>query len=380
MAERFDIAIVGAGIVGLAHALAAARRGLKTVVIDREAQAIGASIRNFGFVTVTGQERGTVWRRAFATRDIWDDVAPRAGIAILQRGLTLAARRPEAAAVLEAFMATEMGEGCALLRPGEAVRRHAHLAAAPLAAVLWSPHERRVESRTAIPRLAAWLEHGLGVRFLRSTQVRAVAPPVVETSRGQVRADLVVVCPGDDFLTLFPDRIAAYGLVRCKLHMLRVASEDALPAPLMSDLGLVRYAGYAALPEARVLRAVLEAEQPAHLAHGIHLIAVQSADGSLVVGDSHHYGPSPEPFQPEAVDALILEELQAATGRAPGRVVERWTGTYASAPDRTMLVDAPAPDVRIVIVTSGTGASTGFAIGEEVVGELTGLAGGALAA
>ncbi len=37
-----------------------------------------------------------------------------------------------------------------------------------------------------------------------------------------------------------------------------------------------------------------------------------------------------------------------------------------------MLMDAPGPRVRIAIVTSGTGASTGFAIGEEVVRDLFG--------
>jgi hypothetical protein len=37
-----------------------------------------------------------------------------------------------------------------------------------------------------------------------------------------------------------------------------------------------------------------------------------------------------------------------------------------------MLVDRPADDVRLVLVTSGTGASTAFAIAEEVIGELYG--------
>ena len=53
--QPFDLAVVGAGIVGLAHALAAARAGQRVVVIDRDAQANGASIRNFGYITVTGQ-------------------------------------------------------------------------------------------------------------------------------------------------------------------------------------------------------------------------------------------------------------------------------------------------------------------------------------
>src|SRR5271169_500440 len=92
----FDVGIVGAGICGLAHALAAARRGQRVVVIDRDAQANGASVRNFGFITVTGQERGAMWDRARRSRDVWAEVAPQAGIPILHRGLVMAARRPEA--------------------------------------------------------------------------------------------------------------------------------------------------------------------------------------------------------------------------------------------------------------------------------------------
>jgi hypothetical protein len=144
----------------------------------------------------------------------------------------------------------------------------------------------------------------------------------------------------------------------------------------MSDLGLVRYAGYSALPEAGALRARLEREQGEHLQQGVHLIVVQSADGSLIVGDSHHYEATPDCFSDERVDRLILDELTAATGRVAPDVRERWIGTYASAPGRTMFMDAPAPHVRIVMITSGSGASTGFAIGEEVIADLFGVSAG----
>jgi len=114
----------------------------------------------------------------------------------------------------------------------------------------------------------------------------------------------------------------------------------------------------------------LAAEQADHLKHGIHLIVVQSADGSLVVGDSHHYASAPDPFSHEQVDALILDEFRSALGIEPPPTIERWIGTYASAADRSVLIDAPEPSVRLAIVTCGAGASTGFAIGEELIASL----------
>ena len=97
----YDVAIVGAGICGLAHALAAARRGKRVVVIDRDAQANGASIRNLGFITVTGQQSGDCWRRARRSVEVWLKIADDAKIPIVQRGLLMIARRPEARAVIE---------------------------------------------------------------------------------------------------------------------------------------------------------------------------------------------------------------------------------------------------------------------------------------
>ena len=370
MGKRYDIAVVGAGIVGLACALAAARRGLSVVVIDRDAQANGASIRNFGFVTVTGQPRGVVWRRARRSRAVWDEIAAGAGIDILQRGLWLPVRRLEAVAVLDAFMATEMGEGCRLLTATEARARAPEVTGPETVAALWSPHDLRVDSRTAIPKLAAWLTDRFGVDFLRQTAVHAVEPPRVITGQGVVEAQKVVVCPGDDLVSLFPDRLANAGLVRCKLQMMRLASPGfALTAPVMSDLGLVRYGGYADLPQAAALRARLEAEQGDALAHGVHLIAVQDADGALVVGDSHHDAPTPDPFASEAVDRLILDEWLAVTGRPAPPVLQRWTGTYARGPSAG-LIEAPHPRVRLALITAGNGASTGFAFGEEVIAHL----------
>lgn len=367
METRFDLLVVGAGIVGLAHALLAARAGLRVGVVERDAQANGASIRNFGFVTVTGQGLPHTWRRARRARAIWAGICEAARIPVLHRGLLMAARRPESVGVIEEFAAGPMGAGCRVLA-GDALPAPLRRDGAVLAA-LHSPHELRVESRDAIPLLAAYLREALGVTVLPRTAVLGVATGRVETARGPLGAERIVVCPGTDLATLFPAVFERRRTTLCKLHMLRLADPGwRLPAAVMSDLGLHRYRGYADCPSLPALRARLEAEQPGHLEHGVHLIVVQSADGSLVVGDSHHDAPTPDPFQPAAVDALILDEFARVLGPPPP-TLERWIGVYPSGPEDAF-VEAVAPGVRLVSVTSGTGASTAFGLAEEVLADL----------
>ena len=370
----FDLAVIGGGVLGLAHAYMAAKAGKRVAVIEKDFRANGASIRNFGFITVTGQERGDSWRLARRTRDVWADVAPKMGLRIEHHGLYLTARSPEAIAVIEAFLGTEMGEGCRLISPGEFRSVASGLGGSDLMGALFSPHDLRVESRAAIPALAAWLKEALGVVFVNETVAFDAAPPRLRTSRGVIEAGAVVVCPGDDFVTLYPERITSYRLRKCRLSMVKLADPGfRLPGALMSDLSLTRYRGYSALPEARALEAKLRAEQPSHFDNGVHLIVAQGADGGLIVGDSHHYDQLPGPFAPAAAERDILDEYSRATGRDAPPVLERWTGIYAVADDRTYLIDTPEPNVRLVIVTSGTGASTGFGIAERVIADLFGL-------
>jgi D-hydroxyproline dehydrogenase subunit beta len=90
-----------------------------------------------------------------------------------------------------------------------------------------------------------------------------------------------------------------------------------------------------------------------------------------VVGDSHHYADSPDPFQPREVDDRMLAELSAVLDISCPEVLERWIGVYPSGPDAAFC-EVPMPGVRLVMVTSGTGASTGFALAEETIADLLG--------
>jgi len=367
----YDLAVVGAGIVGLAHAHAARQRGLRVAVVERDARASQASIRNFGFVTVSGQAAGVGRERALRSRNTWLEVAREARIPILQRGAMVLARREEALSVLREFAATPMGEGCELWDAARTLREVPMLAR-EVRGALWSPHELRIEAREALPLLAAWLA-SQGVDFHWGCSAFAADAKGLRHAGGLIEARWTVFAPGAEAAALFPEVARRAGMQRCKLQMMRIGPQRwKLRGVAMSDLSLLRYGGFAAQPSAFRLRARLERDSADALAHGVHLIVAQSADGSLVVGDSHHYGESDDPFGVAPVERLVLDELRVLFRLDDDQVAERWIGYYPSCESTPLINEAVGARARLVVVTSGTGMSTAFAIAEETLGAMFG--------
>src|SRR5262245_43035823 len=98
-----QVAIVGGGIAGLAHAYIAARQGESVVLFERHEFAQGASIRNFGMIWPIGQPAGERLQLALRSRCIWSAVAEEAGIEIVDRGSLHVAYREDEADVIREF-------------------------------------------------------------------------------------------------------------------------------------------------------------------------------------------------------------------------------------------------------------------------------------
>jgi FAD dependent oxidoreductase TIGR03364 len=350
----------------LAHAHEALKRGNSVIVIERDERCLGASIRNFGFVTVSGLRGGDIWRRAVSSRDEWLKIAPEAGIDIEHRGTWLSVRHPLAWSVAEAFAATEMGEEVELVGRAELASRAPLLDTDGAIGALYSPHEVRVESVTAIPSLTRWLGER-GVHFLWGEEVLATQGGTVWTSTREIHGERVVLCPGNYLSGVGQEYLAPYDITFSKLQMLRIRPRTPVrfDAAVMNELSLARYQGYADLPEAKAWGEHLDEHEPELRAAGIHLIAVQSADGSVVIGDSHDYGNDPDPFASESVDRMILDQFHRTTRVKEADVISRWVGVYPTA-EVDCVIEAPSPQQRIVVVTSGKGASTGFGIARDV--------------
>jgi len=368
---RVDLAVVGAGIVGLAHAVEAVERGLSVAVVEQDAQASGASIRNFGHVFVSAQA-GEALDFALEARERWRRLAALAGFRVVEAGTVLVARWPEELEVIEEFVASiGTGAGARVLSPREALEL-APVGVDGLLGALWTPLDLRVDPRRAVPALTAWLAEQPGVSFHKSTTVYGVEEGRLSTSRGDLDTARIVVAVGHDLDRLFPGLAADASIRRCTLQMLRVA----LPRPrridpaLATGLSLLRYSGFLGYSSVDRLRARFEREQPELIEHEINLLLTQRPDGDLVLGDTHRYGPTPDPFRSERLDELLLEEASRLLGVDRLFVRERWLGVYAHSPNRDFLVSTPCSGVRAVTVTSGIGITTALGLAARVLDDL----------
>lgn len=365
--------VIGAGIVGLATATALAKKGISVKVIDRHAFAVGASVRNFGMLWLIGQPSGAKYERAVRSLAIWKDLCSKAGIWMDPAGsLHLAYDRLEEQ-VLQGFHESVSGErSYQLLTAEEVLQRSPAVRPEGLKAGLYSPEECIVDSPLAIRALPAYLSEVYGIQFVWETAVQEVTTGKVRTMHGDHEAELIFVCTGPDFEMLFPEEFAARSVTRCKLQMLRLGDQPAgwrLGPSLCGGLSLTHYPSFGAAGDAlQQLKARFALELPDHVRWGIHVMVSQHSDGGLIVGDSHEYGHTLEPFDREEINVAIMSYLKRFSALPNYRVTRNWNGIYTKMTDgSTELVCHPLPGVTVINGLGGNGMTISFGLAEEVI-------------
>lgn len=368
MTGTADVVIVGGGIVGLACALAAVDSGHSVIVVERDDEAVGASVRNFGHVCTTAQS-GVALEYGLVAREVWLRLASQSPGWLRAAGTVVVARAADESAVLEEFAERRGADQVHLLTAAEVADRTGIGSARSGA---WLPLDLRVDPRSAVRQLTALLA-ARGVDFRWSTAVHEVLTNQVRTSRGMLRAGAVVVAVGHDVDRIFPELAETAGVTRCELHMLRIgtATTRRVDPAVLSGYSLLRYDGFLDCPSTASVAARLRVERPAAIEAGLNLMFTQRPDGTLIVGDTHHYARTHRPFADETLDRLVLDEAATLLGDGDLTVHERWRGVYASAA-RPYLVAEPMSGVHVVSVTSGIGMTTAFGLAASVVSGICG--------
>jgi FAD dependent oxidoreductase TIGR03364 len=342
------------------------------VLFERNTKAIGASIRNFGLIWPIGQAPGKSYERALNSRKVWLELADKAGFYTAQTGCLHLVYNPDELAVLEEFMSTapQHGYQCQLLTPEQVSEKSSTAKTKGLLGGLWSTTELTVDPREVIARLPSYLEQQYGVQLRFGTAVTSIDMPYIETATERWQADGVYVCSGADFETLYPAVFAGSGITKCKLQMMRTSPQPGgwkLGPALCAGLTLRHYASFKHCASLAALDKRVINESPEVEQYGIHVLLSQTRQGELTIGDSHEYDLTPEPFDKEEIDGIILNYLSTFAQFPQTHIAERWHGIYPKLPGQTEFIARPSTGVTIVNGLSGAGMTLSFGLAQEVL-------------
>lgn len=363
--------VIGAGIVGLAIARSLAQRGFSVTVFERNAKAVGASIRNFGMIWPIGQS-GKLYERAMQSKSIWKEICTKANLWYKESGsLHLCYNE------LEWQVVNELAEAMQKERPVKALNKNNTLQKSEavnqhnLCGALWSEDEMIIESRVAIEKLPLFLQEKYGVQFHFNTAITYVSYPNVFSGENRWEADAIYVCSGADFETLYPDVFLNNHFTKCKLQMMRLAAQPnhwSIGPSLCGGLSLVHYKSFEAAASLPKLKKQYEETMSDYLKWGIHVMVSQNGESELTIGDSHEYGLVHDPFDKQFINDLIITYLKQFAQFKNWNLAQTWNGIYPKKTDgKTDFVHHPEDGVTIVNGLGGAGMTLSFGFAEEVV-------------
>lgn len=363
--------VIGAGIVGLATARALSLKGYQVTVIEKSEKAVGASIRNFGMVWPIGQPDGKLYNRAVRSREIWKEIADSIGLWYHEAGSLHVANEADEWQVLQELhdQFSANGRNTQLLSAGQIEQRFSGVKTDALLGGLYSDTELIVDPREAIAAIPSYLSEYLDIRFLWQTQVNRVEAGQVYIGNRIIQADLICICSGADFETLYPDVFAQTEITRCKLQMLRYVSGNPdwrIGTSVCGGLSLIHYHSFKVAPSLAALKKRYETDMAEYLQWGIHVMVSQNSGGELTVGDSHEYGHTLDPFDRASINQLITGYLDRFMVTKDWQLVQTWNGIYPKMKNgETEVILNPEPGVYILNGLGGAGMTLSFGLAEE---------------
>ncbi len=366
-----DVIVIGAGVLGAFHAYFAARKGYKTLLLERNGLPNDASTRNFGMVVQSIVEAEGEWAEyAQASREIYQAIQQECDISVNVPGSLYLASTEAERVVLEEFVQLYASTyNCEYLSATEARYRYPFAQADYCQGALHFANDFTIEPRRLLKQWIPYFTEREQVRYVPYTTVVSVESSgkqcVVKDARGNTfTAEQVFVCSGAEYRTLFPEFFRMSGLCICKLQMMQTIALPArtLPLSILSGLSILRYPAFKATPSYDKLR--LQPVNDDLRAYGIHLLFKQAVDGSVIIGDSHEYSDFQDASAGEEYTNCHINEAILCYGKRmltlPSWEIEKtWNGYYLLHPQREVYTETLHGNIHITTGIAGKGMSTG---------------------
>ncbi len=290
--------MIGGGVLGAFHAYHACRRGLKVILLERDAAPQGATVRNFGQVVPSGMTRD--WQKlGRESLRIYNEIQQQCDISLRQQGSIYLASDEEELTLLEELHAINHAEDypSELWTAQQCRQRYPQLREDYCRGGLYFPQEVSVNPRQMIHQLHGYLQQQMGltshfqtgVRELESSRTGVTA---TTTSGETYTAEKAVLCNGSEFQTLLPQLFHESDLTTVKLQMLRLKPvATPLPGNILTGLSIRRYESFSQCASWNEIKA-REPSGDFNKLWGVHILFKQEADGGVILGDSHEYAPA----------------------------------------------------------------------------------------
>ncbi len=369
--------VIGAGIVGLASARALAIKGYRVTVFDRSEQAVGASVRNFGMIWPIGQPNGILYNRAMRTREIWKSIAKETNLWLAETGsLHLAYNEEEWQVLQELGLIFKNEERDVLLLDIHTITStYTEVNTYNLLGGLYCGDEILIDPREAIATLPGYLQEKYGVTFYWNKCVSYINDQTAYIGNEEYyEADIIFVCSGIDFETLYPEEFEKLPLTKCKLQMLRTTPlpDFKMRTAICGGLSLLHYKSFKSAPSLPILQKKMNIEMKAYLDLGIHVMAAQNGKNEITIGDSHEYGLRLDPFDKLYINKMITDYLKTFLHINEDTIAETWHGFYPKLTNSdTEIFYNVEQGVYLLNGLGGAGMTLSFGLAEEVVEKIS---------
>lgn len=373
MNKKYDLIVVGGGVLGTFHAFHAIKKGLKVALVEKNESPKDATVRNFGQVVPSGFN--TKWQTyGQESLRIYKEIQSKFNVSIRQEGsVYLASNQEEVQLLEELFLINKKNSySSKLLTKKECLAAYPGLKDSYIKAGLFFPEEVTVEPNTMINKLHAYLKD-LGLHLFMGKKVVECDPIVngviVNTSNGQtLSATKVIICNGNDFKTLYPSIFNESDLEVCKLQMMSTKPQKnyQLKGSVLTGLSIRRYESFQECPSYASIKAKENRDSP-EKKWGVHILFKQAIDGSVILGDSHEYASVSQMddlgFNLNMdIDNFIVDEAKKIIDLPNYEIQNRWFGMYSQCKNSDIFQHTIDENVHIVTGIGGKGmtGSAGF--------------------
>lgn len=373
--HEFDVLVIGAGILGVAHAYHCAQAGLKVALIEKNDYPTDATVRNFGQIVPSGMN--LKWQQyGRESLRIYQSIQREFDITVRQQGSIYLASDNEELQLLEelALINRDNDYESILFGKEKCLETYPGLNPGYVKGGLFFPAEINIDPRLAARKIVEYLRYKHQLTYLPNTLIkniiRANGSVLLTTSAGELmKADKVFLCCGSEFQILYPELFADSDLQLVKLQMLQTVVQPNLliKGSILSGWTIRRYESFSECPSFQSIKQT-EDKNSYHLQFGVHILFKQNADGSVIIGDSHEYAPvkNNEKLSFEInldLNRFMMEEAGNIFNLEKNTLQKCWNGYYTQCEEADLFERTIQEHIHVVTGIGGKGmtASLGYA-------------------